>query len=212
MSEAYLGTWHAVGRRCGASKCEHTYMPHYERLLGSLADKPINLLEIGVCSGGSLKMWLELFPKARIYGVDVVNNTPWKPGVFENHIDLLDARAPIQKRLTSDDRPYIHTLDQSDPKLATIFPENFLDVIIDDGSHVFDHQTKARESLWPALKPSGWYFIEDILDLNNLRYWGTFARFRVFMDYLRRSDRVQHCLDDALVVLRKEPCPLPWEW
>lgn len=189
MPEPWLGPWHVVARDCGASKAEHTYMRHYEALLAGLSNQRINLLEIGICNGGSLATWLNLFPHAHIFGVDVVNNVKW-----------------FHERVT------IRLCDQADPRLGTLFPPESLDVIIDDGSHVLEHQTRARESLWPALKPGGWYFIEDIINLNDLRYWGTFGRFRVFMDYLRRSDRVQHSLDDVLVVLRKEPCSMPWEW
>lgn len=188
-----LGSWHEVARRCGASKVEHTYMRHYERLLWWLYQRPISLLEIGVCNGGSIKTWLELFPNAYVYGVDVKNDTPWLTGRCEGRV-------------------CIFLCDQANPALATLFPPESLDVVIDDGSHVFADQTKARESLWPALKPGGWYFVEDILNLNDLKYWATFSRFRVFTDFMRRLDGERMSTDDVLVALRKEPCPLPWEW
>lgn len=190
-----MGTWHDIAVRCGASKSEHTYMPNYERLLKPLRDEPINLLEIGICNGGSLKTWLAIFPNAYVYGVDVVNNVRW-----------------------THERCTIHVCDQFSDRLATLFPPESLDVVIDDGSHVFHHQTKARESLWPALKPGGWYFVEDIIDLNDIRYWATFERFAVFTRFMRRINNEtrqfdqRHSLDDVLVAIRKMPCPPAWEW
>lgn len=197
MSDSFidLGNWHAVARRCGASKAEHTYMPHYEKLLGHYVDMPLNILEIGVCNGGSIKTWMELFPRGMIYGVDVKNDTRWPSNAYA-------PEEPVR----------IDLCDQSDPRLVTLYPPESLDVVIDDGSHAFSDQTRARESLWPALKPGGFYFIEDILDLRDLRYWASFARFKMFSSFMRRLDGVTPSYDDVLVVLRKEPCPPAWEW
>jgi hypothetical protein len=36
------------------------------------------------------------------------------------------------------------------------------DVVIDDGSHVPEHQLISFESLWPAVKPGGLYIVEDL--------------------------------------------------
>merc|ERR1712029_878213 len=36
------------------------------------------------------------------------------------------------------------------------------DIIIDDGSHVPNHQLVSFETLWPSIKPGGMYIVEDI--------------------------------------------------
>jgi hypothetical protein len=42
-----------------------------------------------------------------------------------------------------------------------------LDVVIDDGSHVGQHQRASFESLFPVVSPGGWYVIEDL----STSYW-----------------------------------------
>jgi hypothetical protein len=42
----------------------HSYTYYYDKLFTPLRDKPILMLEIGICGGGSLKMWYEYFPNA----------------------------------------------------------------------------------------------------------------------------------------------------
>ena len=39
---------------------------------------------------------------------------------------------------------------------------NNTDIIIDDGSHIFDHQLLSFNVLFPKLKPRGIYVIEDV--------------------------------------------------
>jgi trans-aconitate methyltransferase len=189
MNENWLGLWHAIARKHGASKADHTYMRHYEFLLSADAGDVEAVLEIGLGDGSSIKTWLELFPNAHVYGIDNVRHFTWK-----------------HPRVT------VHTLDQSDPTIANLFPPESLDIIIDDAIHLFEPQKAAVQSLWPALKEGGWYFIEDIIDPRNLQYWAAYQRFRMFADYLRQSDRSTLSVDDILVVLRKPPCPMPWEW
>lgn len=65
-----------IGRRLGAEKSEprRDGMAHtdvYETYLRSWRDKPISILEIGIKQGESLRLWLEYFPAARVYGLDV---------------------------------------------------------------------------------------------------------------------------------------------
>ncbi|UCE34584.1 MAG: hypothetical protein JSV40_01285, partial [Deltaproteobacteria bacterium] len=44
----------------------HGYHPRYEAHFGPLRGKSLSLLEIGVQSGASLRLWEEYFPKASI--------------------------------------------------------------------------------------------------------------------------------------------------
>jgi len=52
----------------------HGYLRHYERLFRSFRDEPIELLEIGIAAGASLRTWRRFFSRARIIGVDVNPN------------------------------------------------------------------------------------------------------------------------------------------
>ena len=49
----------------------HSYTYFYDKLFTPLRNKPILMLEIGVCGGFSLKMWHEYFDQAVIIGLDI---------------------------------------------------------------------------------------------------------------------------------------------
>lgn len=113
----------------------------YGRYFEALRDKPITLLEIGVGSGPSLKMWYDYFPKARIHAIDVV-----------------------PQKQHDNDRVTTHICDQSDRvALAKLMQQiGPLDLLIDDGSHVVMHQQVSLGALFPHLKPGAQYWIEDL--------------------------------------------------
>jgi hypothetical protein len=117
---------------------KHNYTPVYEQHLAKLKSEPINLLEIGVACGASLKMWSRYFPYGRITGVDI------RPECAE----LCKGYQNVAI------------------KIADATKEAFIgewDVIVDDGSHIAGHIVKAFDRQWPWLKSGGHYFIEDLL-------------------------------------------------
>lgn len=102
-------------------------------------DKPINLLEIGVHRGGSIKLWLDWFINGDIYGIDVSNGV---------NRDVSRAKLLFK--------------DAYDPSTVSEFEDNFFDYIIDDGPHSLESQIEVI-SLWVSkLKPNGKLIIEDI--------------------------------------------------
>lgn len=124
----------------------HGYTPFYESWLGSMRNEPVRILEIGVCDprmpGASLKGWYEYFPKATIFGYDIVDGHR-----FDN------------------DRVTTFIGDQADRKDLARFIEvsgGEFDIIIDDGSHRPMHQQVSLAALFPHLKPGGQYIIEDM--------------------------------------------------
>lgn len=105
-------------------------------------NRPINILEIGVSDGRSMKLWYDYFPKARIYGADV---------------------APERKY--SNDRVTVDFMDQGDRNSILSFANRAgckFDIIIDDGSHVCKHQQYSLAVLFNFLSPEGQYWIEDL--------------------------------------------------
>ena len=49
----------------------HSYIPHlYDKLFESRREDEIDLLEIGVRDGASIKLWQEYFPSGKIYGIE----------------------------------------------------------------------------------------------------------------------------------------------
>jgi Methyltransferase domain len=120
------------------------YTNEYDRLFSPIRSQPIRLLEIGVHTGASMRMWKEYFPIATIVGIDQAE----KPADFPN-----------EKRFK-----FVQG-DQANPAvldLAVSLAGDEFDVIIDDGSHVGCHTALTFAYLFPRLKPGGIYIIEDI--------------------------------------------------
>ena len=118
----------------------HGFTPFYEIALEHLRLEPMNILEIGVESGGSLNMWHHYFGHSTIYGFDISDHT---------HL--------------SKERIHINVGDQSDIEfLSSTYGKIQFDIIIDDGSHFMDHQQISLGYLFKLLNPGGYYIIEDL--------------------------------------------------
>ncbi len=128
--------------RTDKSSSHHNYLSFYESFMAPLRDAPITLLEIGVYQGASLKTWREYFTRAKIIGVDIQPNCKQ----FES------------------DRIKIELADQSNlehlARLATTYGP--FDLIIEDGSHMWEHQITSLRSLFPFLRNGGHYVAEDL--------------------------------------------------
>ncbi|HWW20445.1 MAG TPA: DUF4214 domain-containing protein, partial [Steroidobacteraceae bacterium] len=53
----------------GEIHCSWDYLRHYAHALRIYRDEAINVIEIGVAAGASLKMWLRYFSRATVVGV-----------------------------------------------------------------------------------------------------------------------------------------------
>jgi hypothetical protein len=124
----------------------HFYTKHYQQLFDNCRETIQQVLEIGLNNPGrsdcaSLRMWLDYFPNAHIYGMDN------QPQTFTH------------ERIT------IFNGDQRDDAFLTAFAHQFLqffDLIIDDASHRSKDQAKTLIKLFQAVKPGGVYIIEDM--------------------------------------------------
>ena len=123
----------------------------YEKHFAHLRDKEFKMLEIGVLNGGSLEMWRNYFPKAKIVGIDI-NPDCRNHEQTENNI-------------------FVRIGDQSDEKFLQDLIDEFgeFDLILDDGSHHVDHVNRTFQYLYPKLKDGGIYFIED----THAAYWSS---------------------------------------
>jgi len=124
-----------------ASTC-HNYLQYYEMFFSPLKDKVKNLLEIGVWEGASLKMWKEYFVNADVVGIDIED----------------------KKQFNSERIRTIICDQSSHSQLMNLFDLHpSFDIIIDDGSHIGEHQLISFNTLFPLLKSGGLYCIEDAL-------------------------------------------------
>jgi hypothetical protein len=136
-----------VGRYGGTDKFEHGYIAHYRRVLGTRRFREMTVFEIGVGGhqstepGGSLQLWRDYFPRSTIVGLDIND-----------------------KHVAYGSRVKFFRADQSSAAdlEAVVAAHGAPDIVIDDGSHVADHQLASFEYLWPKLTTGGVYVIEDI--------------------------------------------------
>jgi cephalosporin hydroxylase len=51
----------------------HSYLPLYQSLLEEKKYTALNILEIGIQNGGSIKLWSDFFINANVYGIDIMD-------------------------------------------------------------------------------------------------------------------------------------------
>ena len=123
----------------------HSYLDTYEDLFSKFRNKDINLLEIGIGNGGSLKLWQKYFTgKSNIYCIDISFDEV-------THKDLVS-----QENMT------IIWKDIESCTPSILNPIMF-DIVIEDGSHYLKHQIKSWELFKDRLNPGGILVIEDIV-------------------------------------------------
>jgi hypothetical protein len=152
---------HELGIKYGTDKAGHGYLPIYERYFADRRGSVFNLLEIGVHMGASLKMWRDYFPNAQIHGID---NVPQKKELESDRITIHIG--------SQDNRAFLHDVAYANP----------FDIIIDDGSHMMEHQIISFETLFPCLNRGGLYIIEDLHTSYHVEFLG--SRRTTTMDYL----------------------------
>ena len=134
----------ALGVQYGADKSslDHDYLSFYERFLQPLRLKPLKILEIGVFEGASLKVWEDYFPNASIVGADI------NPAVRRF------ARARVK----------IEIVDQSNLQnlVDLAVKHGPFDLIVEDGSHLWEHQITTLRTLFPFVRNGGLYIVEDL--------------------------------------------------
>ena len=124
----------------------HGYHRFYPWFLTHLRGQNVNFLEIGIDKTESLKLWKGYFGNVNLHGID------------------------IDEKEFNDTEVTLHKIDQSNSLELDKFVADVgikFDVILDDGSHVPEHQILTINKLWNLVKPGGIYIIEDI----ETSYW-----------------------------------------
>lgn len=140
----------------------NNYVDVYQAYFSVFRNDPITILEVGLGvpgpewdskivhggnsqGGASLKMWYEFFPNAVIYGADI------------NDAKFLGC-----------DRIKTFKVDQGSAESLSAFKDLLgttrFDIIIDDASHIADHQQLTLALFFPLLQKGGLYFVEDLND------------------------------------------------
>ena len=151
----------------------HNYADVYENLFFDKKNKIKKLVEIGIgCTerqqmihviprgyktGNSLRMWRDYFPQADIFGIDIYE----------------------EAMITDEERIKTYIGDQSNKnQMEDIMHQigGCIDIIIDDGSHEPDHQSKTFEYLEKYLSEDGIYCIEDIFNIEPFKDLSVFSQ------------------------------------
>ena len=123
----------------------HGYDRYYDMFLYQYVNKNTTLFEIGIDASRSLKMWNKMFNNGKIYGMDI-------------GVGFVHDKGEIFKG----DQSNSHDLDKIINSITKA------DIIIDDGSHVPEHQLFSFNYLFEKLLVfGGLYIIEDI----ETNYW-----------------------------------------
>ena len=128
-----------IGKKYPTNKNDYGFLDIYEKYFKNLKDKKLNILEIGVDKGDSLRLWNEYFTNANICGLD------------------------IDKKDFSIDGVEIYQGDQNDKSLLNEIAKKYgkFDIIIDDGSHLLSDQLFSLNYFYKYLVVGGYYIIED---------------------------------------------------
>ena len=136
----------------------------YRRLLAARPGfEPRRIFEIGIWDGGSTAFWYEVFRPEALVAIDLADRED--SPLFERFLERRDAGSAVKT---------FWRVDQTDtPRLQEIASElgGPLDLVIDDGSHLYGPTRASFEALFPALRPGGLYVIEHWP-------WGHLEEFR----------------------------------
>jgi 23S rRNA U2552 (ribose-2'-O)-methylase RlmE/FtsJ len=135
LEERYL-----KGGYC-TDKYQLGYYGHfYEKQFKSYVKSPINILEIGIRGGGSIKIWKEYFhPDSNVYGGDISSFDP-----IENTICYLG--------------------DMYAQESLNLFEDSYFDIVIDDGPHTYESFEMVISKYYSKLKDGGVLVVEDIIN------------------------------------------------
>ena len=141
-----------ISLKYDVDKLELGFLDHYEEKFESIRNDITKVLEIGVETGRSHRMWLEYFPNANIYGFDI----------FKFGVDELNR---LQKDNPYLDRSIMFKGDQENTndleKFLSLHGGDFY-IIIYDGGHTIKQQQLSLGILFNAVKSGGYYIIEDL--------------------------------------------------
>ncbi len=126
-----------------------------EDMLALAKQRPVaRILDMGIFKGGSVALYDSIFRPNKLVAIEFLD----KP--YTALAGYIHARGRGDAVL-----PY-YGVNQADPKamgriLATEFPAQDIDLIVDDASHLYEETRAAFNLAFPYLKAGGLYVIED---------------------------------------------------
>lgn len=158
-------TLRSLGALYGTDKVAHGFCDTYDNKFGSVKSTVLQVLEVGVFFGSSLRMWQDYFPQATIHGIDTFEGLQGNGSRFPN-------ADKFYKEWTegtyNTPRIKLYKCDQSREidlvKFAVEMKSQGIrfDIIVEDGSHLMRDQQITLKHLFPLVKSGGYFVIEDI--------------------------------------------------
>lgn len=150
---AWLEVAQRVGPPVSDKITDHAYNRMYDHFLSPIRHKDLKMLEIGLgCDmnygpGASVKIWDAFLSP---------NSELWEAEFDAGCVKRYRSKLGRVKALTGDQGDSA-TLDRWLQETGGNF-----DFVVDDGGHRNDQILNSFAKLWPAVKPGGYYFIEDM--------------------------------------------------
>lgn len=160
----------------------HSYIEVYEEILAPFRHTAKNILEIGLMSGESLRMWSEYFA-GTVYGIDC-------------DIKPINGQADLTQAIKDDFNIVIG--DASKPQdIAKFFIGKKFDVVIEDANHDVEQQLNIYVTLKPFMSEGSIYIIEDVQDIDK-----SFNLFVNIGGQIIDRRNVKGRYDDVLIIIR----------
>jgi hypothetical protein len=166
----------------------HSYLDLYDNLLRKKKESALNVLEIGIWHGGSIKLWNDYFTIANIYAIDIMHiNDVWD-NIKNNE------RIILYTSTNAYDIPFFK---------STFFDNNIkFDFILDDGPHTLESMIQFIILYSQIMTDDGILIIEDVKSIEWTEYLRlvTPTHLKKYIEvYDLRTNKNQH--DDILFVI-----------
>ena len=168
----------------------HSYLDVYEEILQHKKDTAKRILEVGIYTGGSIKLWRDYFVNATVHGLDIMP--------LDNVWDVLK----------NDNRIVLHT--STDAYNSEFFQKTFLDtelkfdMVLDDGPHTLDSMLQFVKKYSQILTDDGVLIVEDVQSIDWIPYLtdATPDNLKMYIDVRDRRE-IKGRYDDILFIINK---------
>ncbi|HVG52095.1 MAG TPA: class I SAM-dependent methyltransferase [Xanthobacteraceae bacterium] len=128
-----------------------SFFNKYDGYFGPI--EPHNVLEVGIFEGGSAILLADKWSEAKIVGIDIRDPNP----SVAKHIATMgfSDRISLHYNVSQNDANRVTTI------LDKEFGKEPIDIVIDDCSHLYDLTKATFNTVFPRLKPGGYYVVED---------------------------------------------------
>lgn len=175
-----------VGKRTD-KHTDHTYDTVYDDLFKSKQTTAKNVLEIGICEGGSIISWYEYFENAVITGVDIGMDMKQ----YQREIPVSERIRLVYENAYTDE-------------MVKFLSDRKYDIIIDDGPHTLESMQFFASKYANLLEDDGILVIEDVQGIEWVKdiipfFPSELQKFVMVIDLRPAKGR----WDDILIVLKK---------